>query len=216
DAGGQHPRLAGAGAGQHQHRAFGGLHREALFRVQPGEIVGRASLAGAGRHGARGDARYRRRRRRVILVEEGYVGSVAGRLAGLWWFGSARPDLFASCSRGTGQVALRRGLLSELADAAGDEVRHLLRLMPMERPARSGTGRVACSARIAARLARMSAGIGLTFGPAMSICRPRFSQVAASQPSTWRSSWKKWKRFSSKSSSCTEQVTLSVRWSSRT
>jgi hypothetical protein len=39
---GQHARLAGARARQHQHRAFGRLHRLALFLVQPGEIRGLA------------------------------------------------------------------------------------------------------------------------------------------------------------------------------
>ena len=37
-AGGQHPGLAGARAGQHQHRAVHRLHRLALFLVQAGEI----------------------------------------------------------------------------------------------------------------------------------------------------------------------------------
>ena len=47
DAGGQHARLAGAGAGQHQHRAFDRLDRLALLGVEAGEIVG------AGRRRAR-------------------------------------------------------------------------------------------------------------------------------------------------------------------
>ena len=38
DAGGQHAGLAGAGAGQHQHRAVQGLDRLALFGVEVGEI----------------------------------------------------------------------------------------------------------------------------------------------------------------------------------
>ena len=43
DAGGQHARLAGAGAGQHQDGALGGLDGEALLGVQPFEIARRAS-----------------------------------------------------------------------------------------------------------------------------------------------------------------------------
>ena len=49
DAGGQHARLAGAGAGQHQQRALGGQHGVALFLVEALEVVGRlrpAELAG--------------------------------------------------------------------------------------------------------------------------------------------------------------------------
>ena len=38
DAHGQHAGLAGAGAGQHQHRAVERLDREPLFRIEPGEI----------------------------------------------------------------------------------------------------------------------------------------------------------------------------------
>ena len=41
DAGGQHARLAGAGAGQHQHRAVERLDRLALLRVEAREIVRR-------------------------------------------------------------------------------------------------------------------------------------------------------------------------------
>ena len=48
DAHGQHPRLAGAGAGEHQHRAVEGFDREPLLGIEPGEIAG-----GAGRRGAR-------------------------------------------------------------------------------------------------------------------------------------------------------------------
>ena len=39
DAGGEHARLAGAGAGQHQHRPLGRLDGGALLGVQLGEIV---------------------------------------------------------------------------------------------------------------------------------------------------------------------------------
>ena len=42
DARRQHARLAGAGAGEHQNRPFGGLHRLALFRVEAVEIGGAA------------------------------------------------------------------------------------------------------------------------------------------------------------------------------
>ena len=49
DARGQHARLAGAGAGEHQHRAVERLDRLALLGVQPGEI-------------GRGDGRARARR----------------------------------------------------------------------------------------------------------------------------------------------------------
>ena len=41
EAGGQHRGLAGAGAGQHQHRAFGRQHGLALRRVEAGEVGGR-------------------------------------------------------------------------------------------------------------------------------------------------------------------------------
>ena len=37
--GGQHPRLAGAGPGQHQHRAFCRLDRALLLRIQPLHVV---------------------------------------------------------------------------------------------------------------------------------------------------------------------------------
>ena len=40
EAGGQRGGLAGAGAGQHQHRALGRQHRLALRRVEAGEIGG--------------------------------------------------------------------------------------------------------------------------------------------------------------------------------
>ena len=55
DAHGEHARLAGAGAGQHQHRAVERLDREPLLGIQPGEI-GRAAArrdAGARRDAAR-------------------------------------------------------------------------------------------------------------------------------------------------------------------
>ena len=48
---GQHAGLAGAGAGQHQHRAVQRFHRLALLGIEPGEI-----LRGRGRARARGNA----------------------------------------------------------------------------------------------------------------------------------------------------------------
>ena len=42
DAHGEHARLAGAGAGQHQHRAVERLDRQPLLGIEPGEI-GRAA-----------------------------------------------------------------------------------------------------------------------------------------------------------------------------
>ncbi len=61
DAGGEHARLAGAGAGKHQHRSFRGLDGEALLGVQALQIVRRLVVALTRGHGARGDARRRRR-----------------------------------------------------------------------------------------------------------------------------------------------------------
>ena len=55
DAGGQHARLAGAGAGQHQHRAVQCFDRLALLGVHAAEIADGAARAGGG-HGAGGDA----------------------------------------------------------------------------------------------------------------------------------------------------------------
>ena len=52
DAHGQHAGFAGAGAGQHQHRAVERLDREPLLGIEPGEI-GRARRR---RAGARGNA----------------------------------------------------------------------------------------------------------------------------------------------------------------
>ena len=48
DAHGEHAGLAGAGAGQHQHRAVERLDRQPLFRIEPGEI-GRAAAAACAR-----------------------------------------------------------------------------------------------------------------------------------------------------------------------
>ena len=60
DTRGQHAGLAGAGAGQHQHRAVERLDRLALLGIEPGEIGRAAARRGAG---ARGDAAGRRLRR---------------------------------------------------------------------------------------------------------------------------------------------------------
>ena len=43
----QHARLAGAGAGQHQHRPVERLHRLALLRIEAGEITAAAADARA-------------------------------------------------------------------------------------------------------------------------------------------------------------------------
>ncbi|MEI9887530.1 MAG: hypothetical protein WDN08_13705 [Rhizomicrobium sp.] len=60
EARGQHARLAGTGAGQHQHRPVGRQHRRALLGVQAGQI-GRI-------------ARHRRRfGRRLAIAAEGVV-----------------------------------------------------------------------------------------------------------------------------------------------
>jgi hypothetical protein len=54
-AGGQHPGLAGAGAGQHEDRALRGLDGAALLGIKPLEIAG--GVAAEGAHGAGGDGR---------------------------------------------------------------------------------------------------------------------------------------------------------------
>ena len=53
DAHGQHAGLAGAGAGQHQHRAVERLDREPLFRIEPLEVWRASGL------GTRGNAPWR-------------------------------------------------------------------------------------------------------------------------------------------------------------
>ena len=79
DAGGEHARLAGAGAGQHQHRAFGGLDGEPLLGVQALEIVGgwlrpcRAAMARAAMPDGAPAGRAEAPRGRRVLVEEGHV-----------------------------------------------------------------------------------------------------------------------------------------------
>ena len=60
DAHGEHAGLAGAGAGQHQHRAVERLHRLPLLGIEPGEIGRAAARRGAG---ARGNAAGRGLRR---------------------------------------------------------------------------------------------------------------------------------------------------------
>ncbi len=52
DAGGQHPGLAGAGTGQHQHRAVQCLDGAALLVVDAGEVGSGRAGAGAGRNRA--------------------------------------------------------------------------------------------------------------------------------------------------------------------
>lgn len=55
NAGGEHPRLAGASAGQHEDGAFQRFDGFGLLGVQPGEVI-RPLAAVASRHGAGGDA----------------------------------------------------------------------------------------------------------------------------------------------------------------
>ena len=96
DAGGQDARLAGAGAGEHQNRPFGGLDGEALLGVQALQIVRRLVMALPRGHGARGKCPSRqpwawRRRsfartrsagtRPRLLVEKGHVVGKVGHLA---------------------------------------------------------------------------------------------------------------------------------------
>ncbi len=76
DPRGQHPRLAGARAGEHQHRALQGFHRLALLRIEPVEIGRAAPPLRPRRDSARG------KRRRVdvegwrrTLVRLGHSGS---------------------------------------------------------------------------------------------------------------------------------------------
>ncbi len=85
NARGQNTRLAGAGAGEHEDRAFECLDRFALFRVETGEIIGATAITS--RHGAGGNAaagsgrpwdrccRLLRLARRIarLLVEEGHI-----------------------------------------------------------------------------------------------------------------------------------------------
>ncbi len=59
DAGGQHPRLAGAGAGQHEDRAVQRLDRRALLGIEARKVAGRR-LAATRRHGPFGKARLSR------------------------------------------------------------------------------------------------------------------------------------------------------------
>jgi hypothetical protein len=82
DAGGEHARLAGARARQHQYRAFSGFHRLPLFGIETLKIFRWVVVALTRRHGAsrnagRGCLRGRCTRgvetRSVVLVEEGHV-----------------------------------------------------------------------------------------------------------------------------------------------
>ena len=57
DTGGQHTRLAGAGSGQHQHRAIGFLDRGPLLGVQPVEIGGPAPARSSGGDAVRSGGR---------------------------------------------------------------------------------------------------------------------------------------------------------------
>ena len=57
DARGQHPRLAGAGAGEHQNRPVERLDRLALFGIERGEPVGRAARGGLRTRGQPAGAR---------------------------------------------------------------------------------------------------------------------------------------------------------------
>jgi hypothetical protein len=67
DAHGQHPRFAGAGTGEHEHRAVERFDRKPLLGIQSREIV---SGAGRGGAGARGNAAGRGHRRcRIERVE---------------------------------------------------------------------------------------------------------------------------------------------------
>ena len=71
DAGGQHARLAGSGAGEHQHRPVERLDRLALLRVEVGEI-GR----GAGAERTRGNTArggLRAHRSGVVALRLGHV-----------------------------------------------------------------------------------------------------------------------------------------------
>jgi hypothetical protein len=56
DAGGQNPGLAGAGAGQNQHRALDAFDRIGLLGIEAREIVRRRPCGVAGGHGARGNS----------------------------------------------------------------------------------------------------------------------------------------------------------------
>ncbi len=59
DAHGEHAGLAGAGAGQHQHRTVESLDREPLFRIEPGQI-GRRRRSGPRTRGNAASGRGRR------------------------------------------------------------------------------------------------------------------------------------------------------------
>jgi hypothetical protein len=75
DAYGEHPRLAGAGAGEHQYWAVERLHRQPLFRVEPGEIAGRARSGGLRARGNTAGGGSRRLDRTERLLQR--VGQVS-------------------------------------------------------------------------------------------------------------------------------------------
>ena len=71
DAGGQHAGLAGAGAGEHQHRPVGRLDRAPLLGVQPVEVVRRARPRAERPRGDAARLRRGRRRRRGLAARAG-------------------------------------------------------------------------------------------------------------------------------------------------
>lgn len=85
NTGGENAGLAGAGACENEDRTIDGFDGFALFRVQAGEVIGRASLvtgghgaggnaqSSGGRRASRGGRRSSRLARRGLFVEEGNV-----------------------------------------------------------------------------------------------------------------------------------------------
>ena len=70
DAHGEHAGLAGAGAGQHQHRAVQRLDREPLFRIEAGEVR-RRRRGGTRTRGYASRRRGRRVRRIDVALQTG-------------------------------------------------------------------------------------------------------------------------------------------------
>ena len=71
NAGGEHARLAGSGAGKHQHRSVERLNRLALLRVEVGEI-----RRGAGAERTRGNTArggLRAHRSGIVALRLGHV-----------------------------------------------------------------------------------------------------------------------------------------------
>ena len=182
DAHGEHARLAGAGAGQHQHRPVERLDREPLLRIEAGEIGRRRRR----RSRARGNAARRRRRWR-------------GRIAGL----SPRVSQGASIpdDSHSQKMALCRGNLR------GDQPRRACAYRPvrasrgiaMPRPAPSGTGRCACAAFMRASRAATASGkaaVLRAFSRRAAPCSrrwptaspPRRGRAARNSASAWRRS----------------------------